>query len=96
MPFVLHGHALSNEIPAGLLIYGLAAIVVLRFGLLALTMGFCVAGLIGVPLTMHTDAWYFPNITFLFVSAVVIATWAFFTSIGGRRFWPSDLLALGA
>ena len=92
MPFVLHGHALSNEIPAGLLIYGLAAIVVLRFGLLALTMGFCVAGLIGVPLTMHTDAWYFPNITFLFVSAVVIATWAFFTSIGGRRFWRSDLL----
>jgi len=77
---------------AGLLIYGLAAVVVLRFGLLALTMGFCIAGLIGPPLSLHTNAWYFGNIAFLFASAILLSIWAFFTSVGGRRFWNSDLL----
>ena len=64
----------------------LAAIVVLRYGLLALTAAFCVAGLIGSPLSLHTDAWYFGNVAFLYGSAIALAAWAFYTSTGRGRF----------
>jgi serine/threonine-protein kinase len=92
IPFALQGDAPIMGVVAGLLIYGLAAVVVLRFGLLALTVGFCISGLIGPPLSLHTNAWYFGNIAFLFASAILLSIWAFFTSVGGRRFWNNDLL----
>ena len=88
LPLALQVDVLWLGVVAGIIIYGLAAIVVLRFGLLALTMGFCMSGLIGPPLSLHTEAWYFGNIVFLFGSAIVIAGWAFYTSIGAaRRVW---------
>ena len=90
VPLALQTEIAGLGILAGLIIYGLAALVVLRYGLLALTMGFCVSGLIGPPLSLHTSAWYFGNIAFLFGSAIVIAAWAFYSSVGGRRFWTSD------
>jgi predicted Ser/Thr protein kinase len=90
VPVALQTEMLGLGILAGLVIYGLAALVVLRYGLLALTMGFCVSGLIGPPLSLHTGAWYFGNIAFLFGSAILIAAWAFYSSVGGRRFWSSD------
>jgi len=68
----------------GVFVYGLAALVVIRYGLLALTAGFCVSGLIGVPLSLHTGAWYFGNVIFLFLSALALVSWAFYTSMGGR------------
>jgi hypothetical protein len=91
VPLSLQGDILWLGILAGLVIYGLAALVVLRYGLLALTIGFCVSGLIGPPLSLHTGAWYFGNIAFLFGSAILLAAWAFYTSVGGRRFWRGDL-----
>jgi serine/threonine-protein kinase len=91
LPLALQGDVFWRSVTAGLIIYGLAAMVVLRFGLLALTTGFCVAGLIGPPLSLHTDAWYFGNIVFLFGSAILLAVWAFYTSVGGRRFWNAEL-----
>jgi hypothetical protein len=88
-PLALQGDMFWLGVLAGLIIYGLAAFVVIRYGLLALTVGFCVSGLIGPPLSLHTGAWYFGNIIFLFGSGIAIAGWAFYTSIGGRRFWGS-------
>ena len=63
---------------------------ILRFGLLALAAGFCVAGFIGPPMSLHTGAWYFGNILLLFGSAAALAAWGFHTSLGGARLWIQD------
>lgn len=93
LPISLHGHDAAVNTFVGLIINALAALVVLRFGLLALTAAFCMAGLIGSPLSLHTDAWYFGNITLLFGSAIALASWAFYTSMGARRLWKYDLMS---
>ncbi len=85
-PLALPGSTPWLGISLGVIVYGLAAIVVLRYGLLALTAAFCVAGLIGSPLSLHTDAWYFGNVAFLYGSAIALAAWAFYTSTGRGRF----------
>jgi serine/threonine-protein kinase len=87
VPFLLRGDLTVWIAVAGIAIYGLAAIVILRFGLLALVAGFCVAGFAGPPLSLHTGAWYFSNILMLFGSAVVLTAWAFHTSLGAARIW---------
>ena len=91
VPLSLRGDFVALNILAGVAIYGLAAVVILRFGLLALAAGFCVAGFIGPPVSLHTGAWYFGNILLLFGSAAALAGWAFHTSLGGARLWTQHL-----
>ena len=90
VPLAVRGDFVLWSVVAGIAIYGLAAAVILRFGLLALAAGFCVAGFIGPPVTLHTGAWYFGNVLLLFGSAVVLAAWAFHTALGGSRIWTLD------
>jgi serine/threonine-protein kinase len=91
LPLALGADAVWASLLGGTVIYGLAAFVVFRFGLLALTIGFCVSGLIGPPVTMHVGAWYFWNVNFLLGSAVALTLWAWYTSLGSRSFWASRL-----
>ena len=83
------------NVVAGIAIYGLAAAVILRFGLLALAAGFSSLGFIGPPVTLHTGAWYFGNVLLLFGSAAVLAAWAFHTALGGAH-WTLSLITRGA
>ena len=68
-----------------LLMYGLLAGVVLRFGLLALAVAIITNGFLGAPPSLQTSAWYFGNLALLTLSAIVVIVWAFYTSVGGRR-----------
>jgi hypothetical protein len=90
IPLVLNDNPLVNAI-AGVAIYGLAALVVIRFGLLALTVACCVAGVIGPPVSLHTDAWYFGNVALLFASGIAVAVWSAWIATGSRRFRAVDL-----
>jgi hypothetical protein len=91
LPLSLRSDFVALGILAGVAIYGLAAIVILRFGLLALVIGFSAAGFAGSPVSLHTGAWYFANTLMLFGSAVALAAWAFHTSLGSTRLWRQDL-----
>ncbi len=91
LPMALGNSNMLLGAAAGVAIYGLAALVVLRYGLLALTAAFCFAGFVGPPITLHTGAWYFGNILLLYGSAGLLAAWAFHTAAGGRRFWSREL-----
>jgi serine/threonine-protein kinase len=77
LPLSLRGESAWVSVAAGVVIYGLAAIVMLRFGLLALVAAFSVAGFLGPPLSLHTDAWYFGNVLMLSGSALALTAWAF-------------------
>ncbi len=90
---VLGGHSLVPDIITNLALFGLVAIVVLRYGLLALSVGILMVGFLAPPPTLQTSAWYFGNVAFLTLSAVALASWAFYTSLGNRRSWKPDFLA---
>jgi len=91
--FQSHLHPVTDGLLA-LVIYGLLAVLVLRFGLLAMAvLIFVQQTLNGVQPTLHTSAWYMGNSLFLLACVVALAAWGFRTSIAGRRLWKQDLLA---
>ena len=76
------------EAVAQVLIYGIAAIVVLRFGLVALAVGIFTADeLLNAPLTADLSSWYAMNGIFVVLSVVVLAVWSYYTTLGGRSPW---------
>jgi serine/threonine-protein kinase len=80
------------EAPAFALLYGTAAIVVVRFGFVALAAGiFATDLLLNVPLTFDFSAWYLTSSLLPLFSVAALAVWGFYTSLGGRKLWEADL-----
>jgi hypothetical protein len=64
----------------------------LRFGILALGVGWFIDNFLpGAQVSVNPSAWYFANTVFILAFVVALATWAFFTSIAGRRLWKQNL-----
>jgi hypothetical protein len=77
---------------AGLLYFGTAAFVVLRWGLLSFAVGGFVSSLLfDVPVTLDASAWYFGNMMLLLTIVVALALWGFYTSVGGRMWRESKI-----
>ena len=72
----------------GLLYFGTAAFVIVRFGgLLAFVVGAFVSSLLfDVVLTLDSSAWYLGNTVFVLAVVAALAVWAFYTATG-RRPW---------
>jgi hypothetical protein len=69
----------------GLLYFGTAAFVVLRWGLLAWVVGtFVTTLLFDVPVTLDGSAWYLGNMLLLVAVIAALAVWGFYRSVGGR------------
>jgi serine/threonine protein kinase len=80
------------EIPVWLVIYGIAAIAMVRFGLIVLALGvLTVDALLNVPITLDFSTWYAARSLSVLLSFVLIAAWGFYTSLGGQRLWKEDL-----
>jgi hypothetical protein len=86
-------NALGNErmwlgAVIGVLYFGTAAFVIVRFGgLLAFVGGAFVSALLfDVVLTLDSSAWYFGNTAFVLAVIAVLTSWAFYTATG-RRPW---------
>jgi hypothetical protein len=81
------------EAPFIIVIYTIAAIVVVRFGLVALAAGIFVADLLGnLPATTNFSAWYASGPIFALVLVVALAVWAFHTSLAGQPIFKRELL----
>jgi hypothetical protein len=73
-------------------IYMIAAFAAVRFGLIALASGiFTVNILLNAPLTLDSSAWYASNAALVVVIIVTLASWGFYTSLGGRQLLREDL-----
>jgi hypothetical protein len=72
----------------GLLYFGTAAFVIVRFGgLLAFVVGSFVSSLLfDVVLTVDSSAWYFSNTLFVLAVVAALTAWAFYTAVGRRPF----------
>jgi hypothetical protein len=75
-----------------IVVYGIAALVVSRFGLVALAAGIFVADLLGnLPATANFSAWYASGPILSLVVVTVLAFWAFHTSLAGRPIFSQEL-----
>ena len=73
--------------------FGLGAFVVLRFGLLSLTVALLIANLlINLPVTLDFSAWYVPSMLGIVGAVIVLAVRAFYVSLG-EKVWKTDLFA---
>jgi serine/threonine-protein kinase len=91
-PRLLRSEHLLIEAPMWLLIYGIAAIAVVRFGLVALaTAIFLTNALLNVPVTLDFAQWYAGNSLFVFLIFLALASWSFYIALAGQRLWKEEL-----
>jgi len=91
-PKVLGSDHPLTEIPVWLVIYGVAAMAMVRFGLLVLALSvLTVDALLNVPITLDFSNWYAARSLSVLLGFVVIAAWGFYTSLAGQRLWKDDL-----
>ncbi len=80
------------DVPVQFVVYAVAAVVVVRFGLIALAVGIFTANiLLSAPLTTNFSMWYSGStlVAMLFVAALAI--WSFHTALAGRPLFKQDL-----
>jgi serine/threonine-protein kinase len=72
-------------------VYAIAAIAVLRFGLVGLAAGiFTVDWLLSVPVPSSLDSWYVGPAAVVFLSTLGLAAWGFYNSLGGQRLFKGE------
>lgn len=78
--------------PIWIIIYLIAAIAVVRFGLVVLAMAVFTANvLLNVPFTLDLSTWYAPQSTFIVLSILALAGWGFYTALGGQKLLKEEL-----
>jgi len=92
VPKVLGSQHPFIETPVWLIVYGIAAFTVVRFGLIVLAMGVLTVDiLLNVPMTLDFSYWYAARSLAVVLGFVLIAAWGFYTSLAGQRLWKDDL-----
>jgi hypothetical protein len=78
-------------LPVWLVIYAIAAIAVVRFGLIVLATAVFAANVLdNLPVTLDFSAWYAGTSLAVLLSFVAIAVWGFYTSLAGQKLWKED------
>ncbi len=78
--------------PLFVAVYALAAIAVLRFGLVTLAAALWTADLLlSVPATADPSSWYAGAPAFVYLGILALAAYGFWTSLGGQRLWREGL-----
>ena len=89
---VLPSTHLAVDVPTVLLIYGVLAVIVLRFGLVPLAVGAFTVDMLGnVPFTADFSEWYATTTIFALLIVVALAGWGFYHSLGGERVWTVEM-----
>jgi len=73
-------------------IYIIAAVALVRFGLVTLAVAAFTTDSIGnVPITMNPSIWYFQSTVFVVATVLALAAWAFYAATAGRKLFSADL-----
>jgi len=88
---LLDSHA-TIELPTLIVVYSIAVLIVLRFGLIPLAVAiFTVDMALSLPLSADLSAWYMSNSLVALLSVAVIAAWGFYHSLGGQALWKAEM-----
>jgi serine/threonine protein kinase len=92
LPRGLSSTYMAVEIPAQILVYAIAVVIVLRFGFIPLACAVFTINLLGnVPFSSDLSAWYMPASIMALLSVVALAAWGFYTSLGGEPVWKLEM-----
>jgi serine/threonine-protein kinase len=84
----------DHQVPLAItevLVYTIAVVMLLRFGLVTLAVGILTVDLlIEAPATANLSAWYTSSALFAFGSILALALGGAYTSLGGQPLWTSD------
>lgn len=76
------------ELPAQILIYAIAVLIVVRFGLIPLACAiFTVDMVSSLPFSSDLSTWYMATSITAILSVVALAGWGFYHSLGGTPLW---------
>jgi serine/threonine-protein kinase len=79
-------------LPAEILIYAIAVLIVFRFGLVPLACAIFTVNMLGsIPISGDLSAWYTPTWILGLASIVALAGWGFYHSLGGEPIWRPEI-----
>jgi len=91
VPRSINSPYMAVELPSQILVYAIALLIVLRFGLVPLaTAIFTIDMMANVPFSSDFSAWYMTTSIIALLSVVVIAGWGFYQSLGGQPLWKLE------
>ena len=83
------------NLPGFLVVYGVAAFMILRFGLITLATGiFVVDLLLTIPITTNPASWYMGGSLFVLATVVAMTLWGGFTALGRAKGLPGTILRI--
>ena len=92
VPRGLSSTFMAVEIPAQILVYAIAVLIVLRFGFIPLVCAVFTINLLGsVPFSADLSAWYMTTSILALLSVVALAGWGFYHSLGGEPIWRPEI-----
>lgn len=91
LPRVLTGAYVAVELPTQILVYGIAVLILLRFGFVSLACAiFTVDLMANVPFSTDFSTWYMATSILALLSVVALAGWGFYHSLGGEPLWAVE------
>jgi serine/threonine-protein kinase len=88
----LGGSYAKVEVPAHVIVYAIAVLIVYRFGLVSLAVAiFTIDMLANVPFTADFSAWYASTSILALLSVVAIGSWGFYHSLGSETLWRPEV-----
>jgi predicted Ser/Thr protein kinase len=92
VPRGLSSTYMAVEIPAQIIVYAIAVIIVLRFGFIPLVCAvFTINLLANVPFSADFSSWYMTSSILALFSVLLLAGWGFYHSLGGEPLWKPEL-----
>jgi serine/threonine-protein kinase len=92
LPRGLSSTYMAVEIPAQILVYAIAVLIVLRFGFIPLACAvFTINLMANVPFSSDFSAWYMTTSVLALLSVMALAGWGFYHSLGGEPLWRVEL-----
>jgi serine/threonine-protein kinase len=75
-----------------LVVYSLAALALVRFGLVSLSAAlFATDVVLNAPMTANFSNWFIGATIFVYASIAALGLWAFYTALAGQKLWKEDL-----
>jgi len=92
VPRGLSGSYVNIELPSQILVYAIALLIVIRFGLVPLAVAiFTIDMMLGVPFSADFSTWYMTTSLLALLSVVILAGWGFYHSLGGQPLWKVEM-----
>jgi len=92
VPPALNSSHVKIDLPTMILVYSIALLIVIRFGLVPLVVAiFTINMMANVPFSADLSTWYMTTSILALLSVVAIAAWGFYHSLGGRPLWKVEM-----